>query len=331
MNDHIRKNKFYPPNINTNDLFDQILNYNCPWVDIKQKYHVLNLFEREFLNIILSEWDSCIEEVIKIVLAEDKRTIIEADHNISKNCTTPFSIYLISRKVTGGSGHRIIILVNHITKEIEYYEPNGAPSWHESVELYSEKIFTREYPDYKFYRTSSFCPRLGPQRVGKTPWCVAYSLLYILARLYNQTQTRQTIVKQMLDYGMVWLRILIGNFICYSYDLIILSDLQEVRKYMRSQLYDILVIINSITDKILESRIALHEDDLIIEVIAGLYGKITLLIKRPEVFMLRYQKILDELGKIKIIVDMSHNNDRYVIQRDIVRHVKMLDETLLKV
>lgn len=318
-----------------NELFNEIMNYNCPWVDIRQKYHVLNLFERQFLNIILSEFDSCIEKKIKIVLAEDKRTIIKVDENITKNCVrSTFSIYLISRKIIGGRGHRTIVLVNHMLKEIEYYEPNGlAPVWHEPVELYYENIFMREYPSYKFYRTSSFCPRLGPQKVGKMPWCTAYSLLYILARRFNPTISRQTIVRQMLDYGSMGIPELIGNFICYSYDLIMSSNIKKVNVYMRSQLYDILVLINSITNKTLESRIALHEEDLIVELISGLYGKIALLMKRPEIFMLRYPKIIDELNQLKDIVDTStiNYNNRYMVQRVILKQIKSLDECVLRV
>lgn len=91
--------------------------------------------------------------------------------------------------------HSQALFVNHQTKEIDFYEPQGtlAP-WYPTVRDYlSQELF----PNYIFHPTESFCPEAGPQTISGLSCCGLFSFLFLQDRLDGISASES--VKHLLE------------------------------------------------------------------------------------------------------------------------------------
>lgn len=108
-------------------------------------------------------------------------------------------------------GHKNILIVNHVTKEIEYFDPMGPNVTFYSFETQLKERLFNMFPDYKFIELHEFC-QIGPQQNNNT--CVLWTLLYQKLRIEYPTIPRSNIIQELRKEPNA----LIYGFHCYLLD-----------------------------------------------------------------------------------------------------------------
>lgn len=91
--------------------------------------------------------------------------------------------------------HSNVLIVDHINKTVEHYEPNGIINIEQNIELENrfydpnilyiavDQYISMKFPDYVRIQASVTCPlRIGIQAVSQKGWCILYTLLYFYLR-----------------------------------------------------------------------------------------------------------------------------------------------------
>lgn len=220
-------------------ILNELSSYQCELSYLEEKYNLLDKSNDDFLNYILEGLGSCIEDDIRLLSRKrDDRYLIGYSsnrHKMNQKCLGyDLTIYPVHTSDENSNiGHFTVLIVNHSLKEIEYYEPNGQPSWLTTVEPFLRKISVETYPNYKFIPNLDFCPVRGPQRVSRKGWCVAFSLLYILIRIKEPELTRSQIINDLLQGDRQQIRNILSKFICYTYDIIVTKGIYKFADYRR--------------------------------------------------------------------------------------------------
>lgn len=222
----------------SSSTLNDVNSYKCNfgYVNIKEMYEKVEKSRIYILRFILREFQSCVEDetIINIYSSQGPTTYSIARESILKQTkcngaetfNQPITIYpvviLFEHKIspdapTTYSSHYNIMICDHVTKEIEHYEPNGYAPWLSVVDNSFRNTFKDAYPTYKFVETLSFCPNTGPQQISTQNWCVVFSLLYILIRLKEPSLTRNEIIDDMMKLGKSGINSLLTNFICFLY------------------------------------------------------------------------------------------------------------------
>lgn len=188
----------------------EILNYQC-----KSRESVNSLYSNlpdVLIPILigkLREQDYCFSQVIRLCIDEETLSnvgICSGYNEVSLSCQNKqyrfyiYSIDLVFLKNGSVKGrHSEALIVDSLFQTIEFFEPNGpVVSWYTIVSSFLENEFSALLPNYKYLSTIEFCPMIGPQAISEEGICGAFSLLFILLRVFNIQHTSGEI--------MTWVR-----------------------------------------------------------------------------------------------------------------------------
>lgn len=130
----------------------------------------------------------------------------------------PLGLVSFEQTSNGGlkfGGHANYLIIDHLTKRIERFEPHGESTMAEDVDFADQvvpPILARFYPGYRYEPPSSSCP-VGPRTfegpqgvaaeefVGAHGYCLCYAHLYAFLRVLNPTWTSAQVQLQMTRAG----------------------------------------------------------------------------------------------------------------------------------
>jgi hypothetical protein len=114
-------------------------------------------------------------------------------------------------------GHTMALLIDHDSKEIELYEPNGETNWFPLVWDSLQGYFYRNLPqfeNFKWVSTFDFCPLKGPQAISGKAMCSYFSLLWIYLRIHCPDVSRENLLDSLLLGGKNTLEQLLKGLQC---------------------------------------------------------------------------------------------------------------------
>lgn len=214
------------------DLLDlepvpEILSHECTLqLDTERLYKYLPTILTPFLLSKLKDQDSCFSQVIRLCMIDDVSVdICSGYQDIFNRCPIAsyrFILYLIDlnfiRDGRMAGRHSEAVLVDSLFGTVEFFEPNGpVASWYPLISSFIENKFKSIFPTYKFLSTSEFCPIFGPQSVTGLAACGAFSILFLLLRVFNDL-TSGEIIGTLVNLPRSELTLLMNKFICYVVD-----------------------------------------------------------------------------------------------------------------
>lgn len=205
----------------------EIENYQCSVQPNEELYSIISKSSNIFLKYILSEFNSCVEsEIVYIRYTEDEDIKIVTPIRLSKRCSnSDIIIYpVVQKRLNNRPGHQMIIIVNRITEEIEFFEPNGSPYYYWIAETIFDEMYN-VFPDYRYIYMLDYCIYPGPQAISEKSVCVLFSLLYVLIRIREPHLSREEIIQEITLGDKRQINIIIDNFLCWVYDIIYLGKL----------------------------------------------------------------------------------------------------------
>lgn len=119
------------------------------------------------------------------------------------------------------STHSNILIVDHLTKEVEFFEPNGSRFYTYSpmFEFLKERVGKgpTSYQVINFQQLANL--EEGPQIKVDLPICVSFSLLYVYLRLRHPIESRERLVQEMTRIPPEELKKVMSNFLSYEVQL----------------------------------------------------------------------------------------------------------------
>ena len=182
------------------------------------------------LGHLLRDAPACIERKISVVVRvnnevqffrRDDSNRVLALCSAVRAAITVVPISLIYEEAATGDAerisHAILLLVDHVRKEAEFFNPWGAGGENDAaIEQLLENSILVEHPEYTFQKQELFCPYLGPQRKSGGGTCVSWSLLYAFSRVQEPQIDRDIIIDELLEgETQESLRRLIDAFACW--------------------------------------------------------------------------------------------------------------------
>ena len=220
-------------------IFD-ILSYQCTETASTETLYML--FSNLLIPILigkLGDEDYCFSQMIHLRYnLENNEVNFSSDNaNISMRCSqngSRFILYLIHlvfvRNNVFSGRHSEALLVDNISKTIEFFEPNGSgASWYPSVSRFLQYKFSTVLPNYRFISTEEFCPRTGPQAISGQGICGSFSLLFLLMRVYNPEISPQRLLNLLTRLSRTQIQHLMRQFICYTEAFSEEHNLQELQ------------------------------------------------------------------------------------------------------
>lgn len=218
---------------------NEINSYECDFssTQILDMYSSFQKNKQLLLRFLLNDFESCIENTIQIRIKSNSSNLKNANFKVDKvntslvrcnNTKQPITIYpvqiifvnLRSPNTTQPLSHSNVVIVNHATKEIEHFEPNGSASWLDSIQTQLKLIFLNKNPGYMYINALSYCPHVGPQAISETGWCIAFTFLYLLIRLKEPELPRTLIIDDISRGGKDKINQILTKFICFLFDIV---------------------------------------------------------------------------------------------------------------
>lgn len=155
---------------------------------------------------------------------------LQKDDETSRFVYVPLLIVTVDKE-SGGmlNVHSVLVLVDHLNKEIEYFDSNGPSECDSPFDLSQKcvkKIMSNLYPEHKFVEMIEFCPMsCGPQTFTELPHCGVWSALYAFLRSYCPSVERIKIVDRMNEHEELANEFTEGSlsekFLCYMWNIAI--------------------------------------------------------------------------------------------------------------
>lgn len=140
-------------------------------------------------------------------------------------------------------GHKSLLLINHIQKEIEFFDSTGVSLVYYDFEIPLKTELTNRFPEYRFVELQEFCPLIGPQQNNNT--CALWTLLYQKLRIEFPNLNRRNLVQEMFNQPNK----LIFGFHCYLID-----RLENVYSGIQNAFYVFEHDLRPLIDRVYEER-----------------------------------------------------------------------------
>ena len=220
-----------------------LINYECnPNIPKISELYLLCWYTRPLLlNILTKETKFCLDESVELEISIDKGDQIDGRYlsgwellegkskckKINYEIIPIKSIHIHYESENKYEiGHLTTLIIDHINKEIEYFEPNGPnTSWLAVIENMLIQELKIGYPDYKFIRSYDICLK----SIQSGPLCAMYTMLYIWLRVKEPWRKRERIAKSMLLNGQKGATFLVYKLMCVFYDMIQKYQLQNIQ------------------------------------------------------------------------------------------------------